>query len=835
MTDYNGLTTKQAAQLLIKYGKNELAKPSKDNFILKILHTIAEPMFLLLLLASTIYFILGEYRDGSIMLIFVVAMIVIETIQEWKTDKTLQALRDLSEPNIVVIRNGQATTIPSSHLVPGDLMLINEGVKIPADGLIIKSSDLSLDESMLTGESVGVWKSAEPDNTSAHFKTNYCYAGTFVTQGSAQVQVTKTGLLTEYGKISASIQAAPKNVSPLKKQIRRLVKICAIAAAGLFLLVVIATWFNLTNYDFKDRLINSILSGITLAMATIPEEFPVILAVFLSMGVWRLAKKQSLVRDLSSVETLGEVSVLCVDKTGTLTMNQMSVQQAQPIGVSVGEFTKIMGLACEVDTYDPMEQAMLEYCNQAGLSKSQLFSGQLLHEYAFTNKLKMMGHVWSKNGQIVIAAKGSAEQIITLCRLTQPQQHDIEQQISAMAQAGLRVIAVASAKLKTAKDIPDDITDCKLTLQGLVGLADRIRPSIKRDIGICTKAGVRVVMITGDNGVTAKSIAEQIGINSTAVITGDELDKMTDQDLKTAIKNVNIFSRVIPEHKMRIVKAFKANGDIVAMTGDGVNDAPALKYADIGIAMGHKGSEVSREAADLVLLNDRFSTIPATIQDGRRIYDNIRKAVGYVLTIHIPIILVAVVSPLIGIKTSSLLLLPVHVMLLELIIDPTCSIVFERQPAEAGIMNHPPRAAKEQIITRQLLIKSIVQGLTVFAATFAIYCYVLNTSGAVLARTMGFATIVIANIFLVLVNSSEVNSLVKSLQILAKDKILRLILLIMLVAFVIVIYTPLSNVLRFTALNASHLIVVVLAAFIATAWYEIIKFYKRKKLLSVSS
>ena len=686
-----GLTSAEAKRLQEQYGKNELTPQKKESFLKKVLSIICEPMFLLLIVAAVIYFILGEARDGAIMLVFVVGIISIDVIQEWKTDKTLSALKNLSAPHVTVIRDGREQTIGSSDLVPGDLMLICEGVKIPADGVVVKCNDLCVDESSLTGEAEGVWKvtadAVEPSDN--YWRRDYCYAGTLVTQGFATVRTDKIGGATEYGKIGKSVAAAPEEETPLQKQTGSLVKTCAGIAGVLFALVGIFTYFNIPDHPIRSRIIESILSGITLAMAMIPEEFPVILTVFLSMGAWRLAKKQSLVRKLPSVETLGAVSVLCVDKTGTITMNRMAVEETWAVS-DEDTLIETMGLGCETDAYDPMEKAMLEYCEKHGITREHVFGGELITEYSFTNVLKMMGHIWRHEGEIIIAAKGSPERIFTVCELSDLEREAAEAKADEMSAKGLRVIAVGIQKPETEEDIPDDITKCSLKLCGLVGLADPPRESVKRDIEICNRAGIRVVMITGDNGRTASAIAKKIGMpNSGNIITGDMLDKMSDEILCERVKDVSIFSRVIPEHKMRIVKAFKENGDIVAMTGDGVNDAPALKYADIGIAMGKRGSEVSREAADLILMDDNFTTIVETVRDGRRIYDNIRKAVGYVFTIHIPIAASSLLAPLLGIAPAALFLLPLHVVLLELIIDPTCSIVLERQPAETNIMERP--------------------------------------------------------------------------------------------------------------------------------------------------
>ena len=831
-TPSGGLITDEAKALQLKHGKNELTSQKKESFIKKALHIICEPMFLLLIIAAIIYFILGEPRDGIIMLVFVIGIISIDVIQEWKTDKTLNALKDLSAPHINVLRDGREIQIASADLVPGDIMMIHEGVKIPADGFIVRCSDLCVDESSLTGEAEGVSKvsTENAEKSTDYWRKDYCYAGTSVTQGTADVYVDKIGATTEYGKIGTNVAEAPEESTPLQKQTGSLVKLCAGIAAVLFALVGVVTWFNIPDHLFGDRLIESILSGITLAMAMIPEEFPVILTVFLSMGAWRLAKKQSLVRKLPSVETLGAVSVLCVDKTGTITMNQMTVQETWAINGDGHQLCEIMGLGCETDAYDPMEKAMLAHCDKLGISKEHLFSGELISEYAFTNELKMMGHVWRRNGELVIAAKGSPESILAICNLSEKEQEIIQHKITEFSKEGLRVIAVATAKPADESAIPENLTECSLTFCGLIGLADPPRESVKNDMAICNKAGIRVVMITGDNGVTAASIAKKIGMrNHDKIITGEQLSKMTDDELCERVKVVSIFSRVIPEHKMRIVKAFKDNGEIVAMTGDGVNDAPALKYADIGIAMGKRGSEVSREAADLILMDDNFSTIVDTVKDGRRIYDNIRKAVGYVFTIHIPIALTSLLAPMLGIDPASLMLLPLHVVLLELIIDPTCSIVLERQPAETNIMERSPRNPKEKLLNTKTLFKSVTQGLIIFAASFGTYFYILskNQSNADVARSMGLAVIMLANLFLVQVNSSDIDSVIVSIKRLSKDKVIWSVNIFTILGLLIILYTPISGFLKLAPLSAGQSFTALGLSAASVLWYEVVKLVKR--------
>lgn len=831
LLSHNGLASEEARLLQAKYGKNILATQKKDNLFFKAIHVITQPMFLLLIAAAILYFLLGEPRDGMLMMVFVVCIISIDIVQEWKTDRTLKALKDLSAPHVTVIRDGKETRIASEDLVPGDVMLIHEGVKIPADGRILQCSDLCVDESSLTGESEAVWKSqASDDADDGLWRKGTCYTGTLVLQGSGVVLVERIGANTEYGKIGVHIAEAPDMPTPLQKQTSKLVKQCAIIAVFLFALVSIISYVNFSGLALRDRVVQSVLAGITLAMAMIPEEFPVILTVFLSMGAWRLAKKQALVRRLPAVETLGAVSVLCVDKTGTITENRMTVQNTWAMSGDTHALLHTMGLACETEAYDPMEKAMLSYCEANGFAKDSLFGGTLLLEYPFTNEMKMMGHVWKCDERILLAAKGSPEHLLPLCGMSVQAQTEAEEKILELSRQGLRVIAVAGMAMDDESQIPATLAKARLQFAGFVGLADPPRANVHADIALCVRAGVRVVMITGDNGVTAASIARQIGIpNAEEILTGDMIERMDADELQQSVRTVNIFSRVMPEHKMRIVKAFKANGEVVAMTGDGVNDAAALKYADIGIAMGKRGSEVSREAADLILLDDNFSTIVDTIRDGRRIYDNIRKAIGYVFAIHIPIALASLIAPMLRIPSADLLLLPLHVMLMELVIDPTCSIVLERQPAERNIMDRKARGPKEKLILPNLMIKSIVQGLFIFAASFTPYVLIWrNQPDATLARSYGFVVLMLSNLFLVLVISSGADMAYQSIKKLLRDRTMRLILLCTFALLLIILYTPLNTFIKLAPLSLPQLAGAVALAAVSVFWFEAVKCFRSK-------
>jgi Ca2+-transporting ATPase len=838
----NGLTNSQVNQLQKLYGKNELLIEKKQTFLQCIIQSVFEPIFLLLIATSIIYFLVGDEREGIIMICFIILIICMDVIQEWKTDKTLHALKKLSKPKVAVKREGIITTIPSSEIVPGDLIYLEEGCLVPADGYILTSHDFCLDESLLTGESIGVWKSAidykqknivEVEMSTLHTQIpeeNYCYAGTLVTQGNATLYVRKIGSQTVYGQIGTRVATTTMKQSPIQKQMNDLTKSCTIIAMFLFIFVSVLTFFNLSDYTMSNRIIESLLSGIVLSLSMIPAEFPVILTVFLSMGAMRLTKKHGLVRRLSSVETLGAVSVICVDKTGTITKNQMTVMDSWNYGCDSLFLARIAVLASDKEPHDPMEKAILDYGCNLDLDLNEVFNGTFLKGYPFSQDSRTMTHVWSKDGAITVAAKGSSEWILTKCNLTEQEVISIKFEINRLSRKGLRVIAVATMEIDNQESIPAELDDCEFTFCGIIGLEDPPKDNIDDNIKSCIQAGIRVVMITGDNGNTAAAIAEQIHLpGHENVITGSEIEHMSAVEIKGYVKNVNVFARVKPEQKLRIIKALQENGEIVAMTGDGVNDAPALKQADIGVAMGLRGSEVAREAADLILLDDNFATIIDSIQDGRRIFDNIRKAIGYVFTIHIPIALICMISPLLRILPSNLMLLPLHVILLELIMNPTCSIALERQPAEPDIMRRGPRNCKSTLLNSNSIIKSFAQGIGVFIGAFVTYYYFLlqNTNNSSLARTMGLSILILSNILLIIVNSSDKKSAFASFIRLKKDNVMVYGWISTIILLLLVIYSPISEVLLLKPLSLKYILITTFISFLFIIWFEIVKL-KRK-------
>lgn len=814
MEKYIGLNEKEIEKSREKYGTNEIEKKKKENFFKKLLHVFTEPMFLLLIITASIYFILGDVGDGIIMLCFVLFISGIEFVQEQKTDKALDALNTLSALNVKVIRNGKTTIIDSKDIVVGDIIILEEGDKISADGQILECQGLGVNESALTGESQIVYKKIKDENDN-HFKLNMCYSGTDVTNGSAIIKVTEVGINTEYGKIGRALNSIAKEKTPLEKQIKKLIIVCTIISLLFFIAVIVINFIYNKDLLMQDRIIESILSGITVAMATIPEEIPVVLTVFLAMGAWGLAKKNTLTRNMKAVETLGAVTVLCTDKTGTLTQNKMTVKETL---LQDKDFLLVSALACPKDPFDPMEIAIQDYCFKNGISK-QIYNNQLVHEYIFNNEDKMMGQIWDINNQKILCVKGAYESVLPLCNITENEQTKLINQIEKYSSLGYRVLAVAKESIK---EIPKKLKDTNLTFAGLIALVDPPRNGVKKSIESCYNAGVRVIMITGDNGKTAKGIAKQINLeHNENVITGLELEKMSDEELKEKVKDTNIFARVYPNHKMRIVKALQANNEVVAMTGDGVNDAPALKKAEIGIAMGQRGTNVAKEAADMILMDDNFNTIVDAIKNGRTIYNNIKKAISYILVIHIPIAFASLFIPLFNLPA---LLLPIHIVLLELIIDPTSSIIFQRLKPDNNVMKEKPRKMSEPIVNAKIVIKSISQGLLIFLAFFGSYYYLIKSgSNESFALTFAFTVLVLSNIFVVYVLQSN-EPAIKNFIVDFKDKVIIIINSVILIVLLLLIYVPFFNQIVGTrSLDISHLLLAILIALIATLPFDVLK------------
>jgi P-type Ca2+ transporter type 2C len=842
-----GLSSAQVSQKLKTEGYNELPSSGKRGILSIAFSVFKEPIFLLLVASGSLYFILGDVTEGIVLLSFVFVIIGITVYQEQKTENALDALKNLSSPRALVIRDGVQKRIPGREVVSGDIIILAEGDRVPADCLLLTSNNLMVDEALLTGESVPVrkvvWNGEEQTYRAGGDDLPFAYSGTLVIQGQAIAEVKSTGSKTEMGKIGAVLQKVERDETRLKKEISLIVRNSAIV--GLSLCAIIIVVYGITRLDW----IQGFLAGITLAMAVLPEEFPVVLTIFLALGAWRMSKKNVLTRQVHAIENLGGATVLCVDKTGTLTQNKMSVHKLFANGKQCElessanmppdfchEVLEFSVLACKEDPFDPMEKAIKSF-TEGEFSKTEHVHDdwQLVQEYPLSQKLLAMSNVWmSPSGEdYIIAAKGAPEAIFDLCHFDTEKAKALSFHVQAMAQEGLRVLGVANASFKKT-DLPLEQHDFVFSFMGLIGFEDPVRPNVEGAVKECYSAGIRVVMITGDYPLTAQNIARQIGLKSPEnCITGLELDQMSEEALQQRIGNVNIFARVVPEQKLRIVNAFKSSGEVVAMTGDGVNDAPALKSANIGIAMGGRGTDVARESASMVLLDDDFTSIVSGVRMGRRIYDNLKKAIAYIFSIHIPIAGMSVIPVLFG---WPLILLPLHIVFLELIIDPACSVVFETEGEEAKIMSRKPRSMDKKLFNREAAVVAFLQGFVVLLIVALMFISSINQGlGEQTARTMAFATIVTANIALILSNRSWAHTIVGTLR--KPNKAFWWILAVAMTALIIVIYVPqLSGLFAFSPLNSFNLFVSVGAGLVSIIWFEIykaIKIFRSRKDLRI--
>ena len=777
-----GLSEKEATRRQARAGFNEMPDSGRRGFLKIILEVLFEPMFLLLVACGLVYMIVGDAKDALLLLGFVIIMMGITIFQEGKTEKTLDALRNLSSPRATVIRGGRRFVIPGREVVPGDLLVLAEGERVPADGCLIWGSGLSTDESLLSGESVPVRKNPFATMDEAQIDmarpggedSPFCYSGSLVVSGQAVMLVRATGLSTEMGRIGKALASVAEEPTLLQKETGRIVRFIFIIAIILCSIIVLVYGLTKVTPLGAPDWMGGILAGITLAMAMLPEEFPVVLTIFSALGAWRISRKNVLARRMSAVETLGAATVLCSDKTGTITQNRMSIRQLwtgrelftversaqgeEPLRVPE-EFHELVEwgvLASRKDPFDPMEKAFLGLMDGKAIDDEHRHLGwDIVREYPLSSAFLSVTHVWRStlDGQLAVAVKGAPETVMDLCHLPKSREAEIAAVVAGMAEEGLRVLGVASGCVRgdTPPDsLPATQHDFDFTFRGLVALADPIRPALPDAVRQCVQAGIRVVMITGDYPRTASNIARQIGLeNPDTVITGAELEKIRPEDLALRIKNCAVFARVVPEQKLLIVQAMKANGEVVAMTGDGVNDAPALKAAHIGVAMGQRGTDVAREASALVLLDDDFSSIVAAVRTGRRIFDNLKKAMAYIVSVHVPIAGMSLLPVLLAWKEPALL--PAHIVFLELIIDPACSIVFEGQPEEDNIMNRPPRKTTESLFGKRPLILSLAQGLTALACVLLIWT-LAGKAGLSLdvQRTLSFITLIVANLAVIL-------------------------------------------------------------------------------------
>jgi Ca2+-transporting ATPase len=785
-----GLGADEAARRLAADGPNALPGAQRRTLLSIVGETVREPMFLLLLGAGTLYLAFGDLQEGLTLFGFVLVTLGLTLYQEGKTERAIEALRDLTSPRALVIRDGLQQRIAGRDVVRGDLLQLNEGDRIPADAWLVVANGLRVDEALLTAEAVPVSKLAAARNALAPDATDEkaarpggddlpsVYAGTLVVQGDGLARVTATGARSEIGRIGTALGTLVAERSPLQKQTATLVRNLALLALGLSLALVLV--HGLLRGDW----LAAVLAGIALAMAMLPEEYPVVLTVFPALGARRLSREGVLTRRINAIETLGATTVLCTDKTGTLTENRMTVSRLVAGGtaldaqmnvatLSAGDLPEAFHtlveysiLASVVDPFDPMEKAFHKLGEQFLARTEHLHHDwRLVQTYALSPALRAMSHVWMApaGGAQVVAAKGAPEAVIELCHLDAATQSHIAAAVDALAADGLRVLAVAKGAFE-GQDWPPAEHDFDFTFVGLLGLSDPLRAQVPGAIAECRAAGIRVVMITGDYPATARAIAQQAGLAESAedLLSGDEIGTLSDEALRNRMATVRVCARIAPEQKLRIVQALKANGDIVAMTGDGVNDAPALRAAHVGIAMGARGTDVAREAASLVLLEDDFASIVRAIRLGRRIFDNLRKSMSYILAVHVPIAGMALLPVLLGWPP---LLYPMHIAFLELIIDPACSLAFENEPSESDVMQRPPRNAEAPLFGGATLWLALVQGLGVLAVVLAAYAWADHRLPEDEARAFAFATLVVANLALIFSNRSGTTSLWASLHI----------------------------------------------------------------------
>ena len=769
-----GLSQEEAAIRLARDGHNELPSAKPRSLFAIAAKVVREPMFLLLIACGAIYLLLGDRTEALMLLGFVLVVVSISFFQERKTERALEALRDLSSPRALVMRDGEQRRIPGREVVRGDLLLLSEGDRVPADAVLLSGMNVSADESMLTGESVPVRKAPAASVPGVNVPgvmgqpggddLPFLYSGTLVVQGKGLAQTMATGQHTAIGRIGKALAAVEQEPTRIQQETARIVK--RLAWLGFALSLAVAVAYALMRGDW----LNGFLVGITLAMAILPEELPVVMTLFLGLGAWRIAQQRVLTRHIPAIEMLGSATVLCVDKTGTLTQNRMALVQLQAqdrvldLTVLKGpelpeqfhELLEFSMLASHRDPFDPMEKAIHESAQKA-LAGTEHLHGDwaLIEEYALSRELLAVSRVWQSPDRehYVIAAKGAPEAIGDLCHLGQADAAALDRAVTAMAAHGLRVLGVAKASFRQT-ELPAIQHDFSFELLGLIGLADPIRDSVPAAISESHAAGMRVIMITGDYPATAVSIAHQVGLKSPdRTITGAELDALDDAELARKVADVNVFCRAVPEHKLRLVNALKANGAIVAMTGDGVNDAPALKAAHIGIAMGARGTDVARESAALVLLDDDFTSIVAAIRLGRRIFDNLRKAIAFVIAAHVPIVGMSLIPVAMG---WPLVLLPVHILFLQLIIDPACSVVFEAEPEEADVMRRAPRPSDASLFDRGTVAFGLLQGCGILAIVLAVFAIALyRGEEAEVARALTFTAMVIADLGLIFSNRSR--------------------------------------------------------------------------------
>ncbi|RPH69288.1 MAG: cation-translocating P-type ATPase [Myxococcaceae bacterium] len=759
-----GLASDEVRNLLAQVGPNTLGVDGQAAWWRTLLGVVREPMVLMLLVCAGVYVVFGDLTEALILGASVVLVVVISLVQERRTERALQALKDLSSPLASVRRDGRAVRVKASEVVPGDVLLLQEGDRVAADAVVVSATGLKINESLLTGESVAVRKRAVPApvplGPPGEGITPFVYASTLVVSGRAEAVVGATGARTEVGRIGRALETVSTAESPLNRQLSGLVR--ALFAAAILFCITVLLVYGLARADWKGGL----LAGLTLAISLLPEEFPVVMAVFLALGAYRMTREKVLVRRLAALETLGAATVLCSDKTGTLTENRMKVVEftttvaGQQRGGDdpLAELREIAALACPPESFDAMDQATVEFGRGASAHAPPR---RPVREYPLTPELPVMAFAHSTPGGLVIAAKGAPEAVATLAGWDVAARRALDAQVHGFAERGLRLLAVGRADLGSAA-APEQLGRVHLRFLGLLAFADPLRAGVPEAVAECRRAGVRVMLITGDHPSTAVAIARQAGIDADRFLTGAQLESLDDASLRAALAETEVFARVAPLHKLRLVEALQAMGEVVAMTGDGVNDAPALRASHIGVAMGGRGTDVAREAADLVVLDDNFVSIVGAIRAGRRIYGNLQKSLGFVLAVHVPIAGMAVLPVFLG---WPMLFTPVHIVFLELIIDPACSIAFEMEPGDPRAMERPPRSPRARLMGWKEIARSLGEGVAVFAVVaLGFWIGQQKHGGMTDARTLAFSGLIMGNLGLIVANRAHTSGLLRSFR-----------------------------------------------------------------------
>lgn len=797
--DLRGLSSQEVTQKQQADGYNELPDHEKKSTIKIIFEIVTEPMIFLLLAIVVVYFLLGDKSEAAVLMVSVFAIASIQLYQNSKTEKALEALRNLSSPNCQVIRDGEHVIVPSRELVVGDIVLVAEGDRVPADARLLDGQNIMSNESLLTGESVPVDKIPSSDNSYSSSAT--LYSGAMVVKGHGVSEVIAIGTDTEIGKIGKSLNAIKPEKTILQKELDSVVMKLAVFAVAASLLLTLAFWVT------RGDLLNGFLAGLTLSIAILPEEFPVVWAVFMALGAWRLAKNNVLTRKSQTIETLGSASVLCTDKTGTLTENRMSIHGVININgdeVSLDDplYGKVVAegvLASQVKPFDPMEEAFIKKAAELG-PLDDIYDGyRIIKEYPLEPTSLSVAHVWGDESgeQKAVAVKGAPEAIFKLCKLPPAKIEQLLKVVKRQAEEGLRILAVASGK--PLSELPKKRESYEYELLGFVTLADPIRKEAAEAVALCKQAGIRVIMITGDYAETARRIGREIGLDAAHVMTGDEFGKMSEAEQQAAVEKASIFSRVAPNTKLLIVNALKNNGEVVAMTGDGVNDAPALKSAHIGISMGKRGTDVAREASSIVLLDDNFASIVQGVRTGRRIFANLQKAIMYILIVHMPIIVMSLAPVLLG---WPIVLMPIHIVFLEFIIDPSCTLVFEGEREDADTMRRPPRQLNYSLFNKWMIIKSLIIGLFVSFAIMANHWLMIeNGLEEATTRSVTFMMIALTNVMMILVISGWQAVKDAFTRVSAMPIVVGVVLLSLVVVYAV---EPVSRFFKLTPLSLDH-------------------------------